>query len=501
MLLNPGSVEDSGGFTMAFQHDASSENRTLSRLLDQRNGEKVAVKPATRLSTRSTRAGVVMPLAAAAIAFFAAMSASASESSVPPAPVSSLDELALPPVKAQPWVFREFPILGWWAPPGTARLEDFVAYREAGFNLHPSNIDSVITQTLELSRKAGLNNLVFCTYQEFGGEPGPADVDLTPWDEQVVGWITRDEPGTIPAIVDAVTSVNALMRRAPDHRALFNLLPPHAQKDPSTTEVLKAAVRNGLPILSYDYYVIHADGSTKEEAHFAALELFRRESLKYDRPFWAFALTVQHYGYRRPSESDLRWKQFTNLAYGAKGLWYFTYWGPTGWKSWDSRAIIDPGDGSPTELYGYVKAINDTVQKSGQVLLGLQNVDVFHTNPPAGQRGFPQDRFWIRQVEGQDVLVSFFEDKKGNPYAMVVNKLHGMGKSAAETSDTIRLGFAPQVAEVEAVSWLDGTPGPLALQEGRAELPVAGGTGVLLKPLMRREKDQEPVREPHTVEM
>jgi hypothetical protein len=37
------------------------------------------------------------------------------------------------------------------------------------------------------------------------------------------------------------------------------------------------------------------------------------------------------------------------------------------------------------------------------------------------------------------------------------------------------------VKEVEAVSWLDGTPGRLVLNGTRASLPIHGGTGVLIK--------------------
>ncbi len=67
--------------------------------------------------------------------------------------------------------------------------------------------------------------------------------------------------------------------------------------------------------------------------------------------------------------------------------------------------------------------------------------------------------------------------------ALVVNKLHGKGKSSKETADTIELIFAP---DVKAVSWLDGTPGKILLHHNKASLRIHGGTGVLLKALKNR---------------
>lgn len=42
-----------------------------------------------------------------------------------PSPLASLN---LPPVENKPWRFRGFPTLAWWAPKGTAGLDDFRAY-------------------------------------------------------------------------------------------------------------------------------------------------------------------------------------------------------------------------------------------------------------------------------------------------------------------------------------------------------------------------------------
>jgi hypothetical protein len=394
-----------------------------------------------------------------------------------PSPLSTLD---LPPVEKQPWRFTEFPIIAWWAPPGNASIEDFAAYREAGFNIHPLNRDTGFWDALEKAEKVGLKVMPYRSHQGFVLEDQAIDFDKVKDRDSVIGWITHDEPGGYDAVIAAITAVNTLMRQDPTRWAIFNLLPPAAQVNPSTRPVVDAAVAHGMPVISYDQYVIAKD-HTNSQAHFDTLELFRTVSLEHDVPFWAFALTIQHWNYRRSSESDVRWTQFTNLAYGAKGLWYFTYWGPTDWENWDSVAIVDPADGSKTDLYYHVQAVNKTVQQAGHIFLDLRNEGVFHTKPPARHQAFQPKSEWISDIDARDALVSFFRDSSGTAYAMVVNKQHGINQSAADTADTIVLEFAGNVASVEAVSWLDGQTGPLSLENGRATLEVAGGTGVLLR--------------------
>ena len=396
-----------------------------------------------------------------------------------PAHADELQKLQLPPVAKKPWRFKKFPIIGWWGPPGTARLEDFQNYKDAGFTIYAANPDTGYDRALDLAARTGLSVMA---YRQPQGFILPRQtVDFSKNRKNIVGWITRDEPSGIARVTESITSVNSLMREDPTRYALFNMLPPVAQQNPPTEPIIEAAIRNGMPLLSYDSYVINGDGTDNTEAHFRYLEQFRQASLKYQVPFWAFALSIQHGHYRRPSESDMRWMQFTNLAYGAKGLWYFTYWGPEKWEKWDEVAIVDPRNGAKTELYEQVKIINHTVQAMGKTLLGLTNTGVVHTSPPPGQSAFVPGKEWISGLKARDALIGFFKDSKGKSYALLVNKQHGMGKSARETADEIELSFAPNVRSVRAVSWLDGQSGPLKITSGKASLRVAGGTGVLLR--------------------
>ncbi len=396
------------------------------------------------------------------------------------ATAAELEAMTFSPVTAAPWRFSGFPIVAWWGPPGTASRQDFEAYRDAGFTLHATNPEEGFDDALAQVEAVGLKSLVFRQHQGFGLE-ALKDPAFPKSRDSVVGWIVGDEPAGESEVARAVRSVNVLMQEDPTRWTFFNLLPPHLQQQPSTDAVIDAGVRAGMPLLSYDSYVIMRDGSDRTGVFYTQLDQFRQASLRHGVPFWAFALTIAHDRYRRPSESDLRWQHYSNLAYGAKGLWYFTYWAPMAWKGWASGAIVDARDGSRTELYDWVKALNRAVLDIGDLLLRLRNLDVVHTHPPAGQRRFEPGKFWISDIKARDALVGFFDGPDGAAYALVVNKLHGMGKSARETADTVELTFSDRASEVEAVSWLDGTPGPLASSGSKISLAIGGGTGVLLR--------------------
>jgi len=397
--------------------------------------------------------------------------------------LKNLRDLKLPPVEKRAWRFKGFPIVAWWPPPGTATLEDFKAYKEAGFTIYPANPDSGFENSVKLAEQAGIPIMAWRSYMNFRTPKSYHPITFPKDNPNFVGWITKDEPKGMRRVVDAITEVNTLMREDPSRWAFFNLLPPHGQENnPGTEAIAEGAVRAGIPILSFDNYVIFNDGHDNAVEFYSGLERFRKVSVRYNVPFWAFALTLKHYKYRRPSESDLRWQHYCNLAYGAKGLWYFTYWGPTtGQDNSDKFAIVDPANGKKTELYEYVKTLNHAVLAMGDILIGLTNEDVVHTNPPKGQRPFKADQYWISNIAAKDALIGFFRDKDGTSYAMVVNKQHGMNKSAEETADTIEMTFAPAVKSIVAVNWLDGKPGPVNVKDRKVSLRIHGGTGVLLK--------------------
>lgn len=393
-----------------------------------------------------------------------------------------LEKLVLPSGSPEPWRFTDFPILAWLAPPASASPEDFRAYREAGFNLHPTHPDDGFHQALDRLSQAGLYSIPFRQSPETGVPAAEIDFEQERQRKSIVGWIASHQPTSIDQTVAAVREVGRLMQEDPTRWAFLTLPPARRFDQPSLEAVVRAGLRAGMPVLSSGYYQSgERNGRIGTQEHFNNLEALRRLSLEHDIPFWASALAVEPKGFREPSESQLRWKLFTSLAYGAKGLCYFSYWGATGDGGEQVPGVVDPVTGRPGPLYPHVKAINQEVARVGNVLLKLTNLDVVHTSPPEGHRPFQKGMFWIEAVEGEDLLVSFFQDEAGRRYAMVVNKRQGLGKSAADMTDRVTLTFGVDVTGVEVVSWIDGAPGELELQGQSAILDIAGGTGLLLR--------------------
>ena len=79
-------------------------------------------------------------------------------------------------------------------------------------------------------------------------------------------------------------------------------------------------------MVSFDNYPVTNEGV--RQLWYENLMIIAEESEKAGLPFWAFAMSVPHWNYPVPTLASLRMQMYTNLAYGAQGLQYFTYWTP-----------------------------------------------------------------------------------------------------------------------------------------------------------------------------
>jgi hypothetical protein len=67
---------------------------------------------------------------------------------------------------------------------------------------------------------------------------------------------------------------------------------------------------------------------TSRSDFYANLEVCSTKAREAGIPFWAFALTTAHLSYPVPTMGQLRYQVYSNLAYGAQGIEYYTYWKP-----------------------------------------------------------------------------------------------------------------------------------------------------------------------------
>jgi hypothetical protein len=193
--------------------------------------------------------------------------------------------------------------------------------------------------------------------------------------------------------------------------------------------------------------------------------VIRRYSLQAGIPSWVFIQSAEFGGSgtnisyrRRPNEAEIRWQINVSLAYGAKGIQYFTYWTPTGTGFVES---LVSRDGALTPLYAYAKRANDRLKVVGKVLLPLTSESVVHANEdplPKGAKAFKADGY-IKSVSGSSVILGRFRDLAGGTerYLLVTNRSFA---NAAQT----RLRLSDSVTKVLALDSKTGTFEPVAQQ-------------------------------------
>src|SRR5439155_20970210 len=128
-------------------------------------------------------------------------------------------------------------------------------------------------------------------------------------------------------------------------------------------------------LLSFDHYALVEAG--ERPGYFENLEVIRREALRAEVPFASILLATPHGAYRDPSEADLRWQVYTSLAYGARGILYFTYWTPRS-DTWNFHNGILDEQGRRTAHYAQVRRINSELNALARTLVHLRSAGVYH---------------------------------------------------------------------------------------------------------------------------
>jgi len=177
-------------------------------------------------------------------------------------------------------------------------------------------------------------------------------------------------------------------------------------------------------VLAFDHYPFLVDGSIKSD-YYSNLEIIRRQGLKAGVDFWSYIQSVGITGYmKQPTEAEMRYQIYTNLAYGAKGIIYFTYRTPGIEASGEPffGGLILP-DGTKNATYGYAKNLNAEVGKLGPVLASLTSEEVYHTGTvPESAQPLPSNFFWKVADASKPAVVGYSKDSAGRKYVMVVNR-------------------------------------------------------------------------------
>lgn len=276
------------------------------------------------------------------------------------------------------------------------------------------------------------------------------------------GYYITDEPSA-DAFNRCAMVHRLLVSKDPAHMPFINLFPSYANTQQLAASSYETYVDQSLRVigqkfLSFDHYALMADGGVRSN-YFSNMAIIRRQSIKHKVPFNYILLSVPHGPYKDVTEADLRWQVNTALAYGAKGIMYFTYTTPAD-PTWGFRDAIIDASGKQTAKYEIAKRINGELKKLSPTLMSLHSVGVFHTGAlPDGCKPLPEGGL-ISGINGGEFVVGQFYSDDGGRYAMIVNRsLTKSAKAAVEFSQAVALYPVSPRTGKETITTVDNANG------------------------------------------
>lgn len=316
---------------------------------------------------------------------------------------------------------ERIPVLAWGGPPqGETTAARYKELAEAGFTHNYSGFSSMekMRDALDVAKVAGIKQFVSIPELEKSPEEAVRALRAHP---ALAGYYLRDEPSAsdfekLAAWTKRITAVDA------DHPCYINLFPNYATpaqlgsatyQEHLDTFIAKVPV----PILSFDHYPVV--GKSLRPEWYENLELVSAAARKSGKPFWAFALAVAHDPYPVATLEHLRLQVFSNLAYGAQGIQYFTYWTSKS-DVWNFHEAPIGVDGKKTVVYDRVRQVNDEIKNLSAVFKGATVSRPGHTGTlPRGTQAY-QPEAPVTKVEtgGTGAVISHLA--KGTQRAVVV---------------------------------------------------------------------------------
>ena len=319
----------------------------------------------------------------------------------------------------------QIPIVAWATiPSGEISIDRYKELKEMGVTMALSGFQDTesMQKALDLAHRAEIKLIVSCPELKTNV---PGTVKKIIHHPALAGYFLKDEP-----IRQEFAELGAWTEKIREHDEIhFCFINLFGGVHPTKTEALGTAsyaeyvrtfaVEVPVPVLSFDFYPVLSEGL--HERWYESLEIFSAEARKLNKPFWAFAL-ASSYNELHPTATipALRLQLFSNLAYGARGVEYWTYWNSQGLRS----APVDL-NGKRTVVYDRIKFVNKEIQDLAGVFVGSEVVSVGHTGTiiPRGTTRLTSLPWAISvfETEGTGALVSQLENG-GNTFFAIVNR-------------------------------------------------------------------------------
>lgn len=393
----------------------------------------------------------------------------------------------------------EFPIGLFWPPhPFASTAERFTEIKDAGFDFvisgNYAGDGNIFQYQLGLARDAGLQMLISDDIQIrnmsrwFSISDTTTDfLSVTPAEARelytrarnaygpyssLAGFNFYDEPGA--GWFTTLAKALAISRElAPQLLPYINLLP---SDDAAYYRNFVDVVQPSL--ISFDRYPLLSEG--REDAnYFHNWAIVRDAALHGDIPAWVFIQTLAYNNHREPTPAELLWQINISLAYGAKGIQYFTYWTPEAARGEGFGPALITVDGVRTSRYYAAQQINTTwLHQVGRELKPLVSETVEHANEsplPNGAVGFTPTNL-VSGVTGSPVVVGTFRSRdaaSGDRWLLVTNRSH---------SDRARAVVSLNESTVGSVGLFQPARQKYTSQRvGPVQISLAPGAATLLK--------------------
>lgn len=347
------------------------------------------------------------------------------------------------------WRMHEFMISTWGAPTDEASTKLFA---ETGFNVVMAG-----PIMLDLLQKYHMKTIAMYVTPET-----VAKIKNHP---AVWGYYVRDEPWNQADYDKVAAEAEAIRKVDRTHPCYVNL--------GGTMESHGTFMNTIKPdFLSFDFYQWWWRNSFGLH-HFSRLESYRRAALDADLPLlcWVESSSDPRYEWgvagatRLPDNPEkLRHSVYTNIAYGVKGIQWFTA----------GLAFNTAPDGKVTrnQAGDDIALLNTELKALGPILIKLTSTEVFHTSPvPATCRMLPLS-FWVT-TKNDNVVIGIFKDKENQDYLLVVNR-------DWENANNIKLTFDSSITGVETFD-RDSRKWKSVLKSSKANFNLTMGDGVLLR--------------------
>ncbi len=379
--------------------------------------------------------------------------------------------LAAGQVKVAPRVGAEvFPIMAWGSSPSTP--QELKLMQEAGLNLtgfcKAADLDAVRDAGLRCFVSDEAIHKLVAANGGTDGEIRAAVAALAPKISShpaAFGVNLRDEPSVAEmAILGRLAA--EITKQMPGKLPYVNLFPNYANAKQlaaaSYDEYLQQYLKLvKLPYISWDNYSLQ--NGEMQQSFYDNLEQVRHAAMEAGVPFWNCILAQALFRYLEPTDATYSLQVYATLAYGGRGIQFFTYFTPD-----IGNFRLAPVDqwGNRTATWDILRRVTNQIHALAPVMVTLKSKGVYHW-PVSTAAGTP-----LLQSPGTSgkALIGEFEDAQGRPYVMLVNK------SLTESS-SFRLQPRAEGAKIYKVSAVTGQESRLGLED----VWLGPGAGMLLR--------------------